>query len=204
MNDFHETRASRQRPHRNKPHISFNWRLLTSIWTHLWHFANPILWLLSLAAIILGGFLAWTQPSGTTAQTLIRTAQNQQDPAADQQFNALPQTQQLALLARWSAPHASGNYRVFMGEANTIYFEYDPAADDWLANTVKVTDNHDGTYLAQTPDQANANATAQDATWTTTAAISKGQLLQRFRDDIANYTTRLDLSQQTSANPTAQ
>lgn len=201
MNDSHQSRISRRRPPRNKPTVNVNWRLLASIWHHLWRIADPVLWLVSLAAIVFGGFLAWTQPTGATAESLIRTAKAQQDTSADQQFNALLQEQQLALLARWSNPHASGTYRVFMGETNTIYLEYDSDAGDWRANTVKLTDNQDGTFTAETPSGTGADV--QNTTWTATNAISKGKLLH-YRDDISAYVDRLDLSHRTVANPTAQ
>lgn len=171
----------------------------------LWRIATPLLWLTGVAFVVIGGILIWTQPTdaGTTTQAaLLSSAKANQDPAADNRFSALSQVQQLGLLARWSNQQTTGNYLIYMGEANTIYIEHESASGNWYDRTVKITDNHDDTFCAAIPTNATTASTAASATWVVSAAITKGALLNDYQDAMTNYAARIDLTHQSENSPT--
>lgn len=210
MDDPRETRLSKRHKAKSTPRwLTFKkiWYQATPILTWglgiAWRLIKPFIIIAGIAALTFGIYLQWTHPESTDAssQALINTAKANQSTQADQQFNTLNQTQQLALLARWSNPQATGNYAIYMGTPNTIYIKHQTNSSNWADDTVRILDDQNGIYEAAIAQNADANTQPTAVTWRTTAAISKGELYNSYRNDVTAYANRLDLSQRTSADP---
>lgn len=211
MMDPDQTRRRRQPS--SRPPIKFNFnrlrRILLKILAGIWRVVVPILWLAAIGCLIIGVYFGFGQVGNQATPTInltnaLSSAKSEETASGDQQFDTtLTQTQQLGLLARWSNKQATGNYTVYMGTANTIYFEHQNTANAWINNTFKIVDNHDGTYVCyyattNTPD----TATISNVTWTPADAISKSSLLHRYQNDAVSYAARIDLTHQNEAGPT--